>query len=211
MFADRREAGRKLSEVVAGLKLDDPLVLALPRGGVPVGFEVAQRLGAPLDVVLVRKLGTPGQRELAMGAIVGGASPQVVFNDAIIAESRISPRTIDAEITAQRAELERRRRAYGGHDVPVSGRTVVLVDDGVATGASARAALLGLRQAGAARLVLAVPVGPADAIAMLGKLADEVVCLLIPDRFQAVGEWFGRFDQTSDEEVMALLGRRAAP
>jgi len=211
MFADRREAGRKLGEVVAGLKLDDPLVLALPRGGVPVGFEVAQRLGAPLDVLLVRKLGTPGQRELAMGAIVGGASPQVVFNDAIIAESRISPRTIDAEITAQRAELERRRRAYGGHDVPVSGRTVVLVDDGVATGASARAALLGLRQAGAARLVLAVPVGAADAIATLGKLADEVVCLLIPDRFQAVGEWYGRFDQTSDEEVMALLGRKAAP
>ena len=213
MFADRHEAGRKLGEAVARLDLADPLVLALPRGGVPVAYAVAQRLGAPLDILVVRKLGAPGHRELALGAIVGGAAPQTVFNEDVMAMMRPSPQYLDTEIAGQRAELARRRRAYAGDrpEPDVSGRTVVLVDDGVATGASARAALRGLRQAGVARLILAVPVGPPEVIAQLREAADEVVCLLIPERFRAVGEWYVDFAQTEDEEVVALLAQARRP
>ena len=213
MFADRHEAGRKLGEAVARLDLTDPLVLALPRGGVPVAHAVAQRLGAPLDILVVRKLGAPGHRELALGAIVGGAAPQTVFNEDVMAMMRPSPQYLDTEIAGQRAELARRRRAYAGDrpEPDVSGRTVVLVDDGVATGASARAALRGLRQAGVARLILAIPVGPPEVIAQLREAADEVVCLLIPERFRAVGEWYVDFAQTEDEEVVALLAQARRP
>lgn len=209
MFADRHEAGRKLAEAVAGLDLLDPLVLALPRGGVPVAYEVAKRLGAPLDLLVVRKLGAPGHRELALGAIVGGAAPQTVFNEEVVSVMRPSPEYLEGEIAAQRAELARRRRAYTGDrpEPDVAGRTVVLVDDGVATGASARAALLGLKQAGAGRVVLAVPVGPPEVLEQLGEVADEVVCPLAPHRFRAVGEWYGDFRQTEDEEVVALLAQ----
>lgn len=207
MFADRREAGRRLGDALAGLDLADPLILALPRGGVPVAAEIAQRLAAPLDVLVVRKLGTPGQPELAMGAIVGGPEPQTVYNDEVIAALHVSPARLATEIATQRAELRRRRAAYAGDraDVPVAGRTVVVVDDGVATGASARAALQGLRQAGAGRLVLAVPVGPAEVVAQLRELADDVVCLIEADRFGAVGAWYVDFGQTGDDEVVALL------
>lgn len=207
MFADRREAGRRLGEAVAGLDLVDPMVLALPRGGVPVGYEVAARLGVRLEVLVVRKLGAPGHPELAMGAIVGGARPQTVFNDSVMAALRPTPGYVEAEIAAQRTELERRRRAYTGDrpDPDVEGRTVVLVDDGLATGASARAALLGLRQAGAARLVLAVPVGPPDVVADLETVANAVLCLSVPSAFQAVGQFYLDFGQTGDDEVMALL------
>jgi putative phosphoribosyl transferase len=207
MFADRREAGQRLAAAVAALRLERPLVLALPRGGVPVGFEVAQRLRAPLDIVLVRKLGAPGQPEFGIGALVEGEPPQVVLNAAVMADLHLSESHIAAETERQRGELERRRQLYRGA-VPapsVVGRTIVLVDDGVATGSSAQAALQGLRQAGAGRLVLAVPVGAADALARLEALADEVVCLITPVDFQAVGQWFANFGQTDDEEVIQLL------
>ena len=209
MFADRHEAGRKLGEAVARLDLAEPLVLALPRGGVPVAYEVARRLMAPLDILVVRKLGAPGHRELALGAIVGGAAPQTVFNEDVVAAMRPSAEYMATEIAEQRTELARRRQAYtGGRPEPdLNGRTVVLVDDGIATGASVRAALLGLKQAGVARLVLAVPVGPPEVIEQLREAADEVVCLLTPERFRAVGEWYADFGQTEDEEVVALLGQ----
>ena len=209
MFADRHEAGRKLGEAVARLDLAEPLVLALPRGGVPVAYEGARRLMAPLDILVVRKLGAPGHRELALGAIVGGAAPQTVFNEDVVAAMRPSAEYMATEIAEQRTELARRRQAYtGGRPEPdLNGRTVVLVDDGIATGASVRAALLGLKQAGVARLVLAVPVGPPEVIEQLREAADEVVCLLTPERFRAVGEWYADFGQTEDEEVVALLGQ----
>ncbi|MGB3335582.1 MAG: phosphoribosyltransferase [Devosia sp.] len=207
MFTDRREAGQRLAVAVAALRLERPLVLALPRGGVPVAFEVAQHLGAPLDIVLVRKLAAPGQPELGIGAMVDGEPPQVVLNAAVMADLRPPESHIAAETARQLGELERRRQLYRG-DVPaqsVADRTIVLVDDGVATGSSAQAALRGLRQAGARRLVLAVPVGAADAMARLEALADEVVCLVIPVDFQAVGQWFMHFAQTGDDEVIQLL------
>ncbi len=209
MFADRHEAGRRLGEAVARLDLAEPLVLALPRGGVPVAYEVARRLMAPLDILVVRKLGAPGHRELALGAIVGGAAPQTVFNEDVVAAMRPSAEYMATEIAEQRTELARRRQAYtGGRPEPdLNGRTVVLVDDGIATGASVRVALLGLKQAGVARLVLAVPVGPPEVIEQLREAADEVVCLLAPERFRAVGEWYADFGQTEDEEVVALLGQ----
>ncbi|MFD2648273.1 phosphoribosyltransferase [Devosia albogilva] len=210
MFADRVAAGKALAEAVAQLRLTDPLVVALPRGGVPVGHEVAQRLGAPLDVLIVRKLGAPGHAELAMGAIVGGAAPQTVFNPEVMESLRPSPEHVEAEIRREQAELARREAVYAADHPPldVHGRTVVVVDDGLATGATAEAALRGLRQAGAAKLVLAVPVGAAEAVNRLEAVADTVVCLSVPFRFEAVGQWYSDFRQVSDEEVIALLRSR---
>ena len=207
LFADRRDAGRRLADAVARLQLADPLVLALPRGGVPVAFEVAERLRAPLDLLLVRKLGAPGQPELGIGAVVDGLAPQVVLNDEAVADTSASPEYIEAETSAQLAELERRRRAYLGERRPpdVSGRVVVLVDDGVATGGTARVGLRALRRAGAGRLVLAIPVAPRDVLAALREEADDVVCLATPTPFLAVGFHYVGFDQTTDGEVVALL------
>lgn len=206
-FRNRREAGQDLAQAALHLKGANPVVLALPRGGVPVGFEVAQALGAEFDVLLVRKIGAPGHEELGIGAIVDGANPQIVLNDQIVSMTGATPAYIDAEAARQLAELERRRKAYRGGASPVElkGRTVIVVDDGIATGGTVKAALQGLRLAQPARLVLAVPVAPAESLAALRTLCDELICLMSPSPFYAVGAHYLDFSQTSDEEVVQLL------
>lgn len=214
-FRNRREAGQHLAQAVLHLKDANPVVLALPRGGVPVGFEVAQALGAEFDILLVRKIGAPGHEELGIGAIVDGANPQIVLNDEIVRMTGATPAYIDAEAARQLAELERRRKAYrgGANPAELKGRTVIVVDDGIATGGTVKAALQGLRLASPARLVLAVPVAPAESLAALRTLCDELICLMSPSPFYAVGAHYLDFSQTSDEEVIQLLeaaSRKAA-
>lgn len=205
-FADRRDAGRALVEAVKVLDLPDPVVLALPRGGVPVGFEVAKALAAPLDVLLVRKIGAPGHAEYGIGAVVDGAAPQVVIDKAAARAVGANQAYIDFETVRQLAEIERRRAAYrAGSPVSLSGRTAIVVDDGVATGGTARAALKALAKAGPARIVLAVPVAPAGVLAELRRLCDRCLCLYSPDPFYAVGMHYRDFTQTGDEEVIRLL------
>lgn len=206
-FRDRADAGRQLARRLEAYAAQDPVVLALPRGGVPVAFEVARELQAPLDLVFVRKIGAPGHAEFGLGAIVDGAQPQVVLNDEALAALDVPRRYIEEETRRQLKEIERRRRHYlsGRRPVDVEGRTVIVVDDGIATGGTVRAALKGLARARPARLVLAVPVAPADTAELLRAEADEVVCLLTPDTFYAVGEHYDDFTQTSDQEVIALL------
>lgn len=213
-FPNRREAGRLLGEAVVRLKLDNPVVLALPRGGAPVGYEVAKQLGAPLDILLVRKIGAPGHEEYGIGALVDGASPQVVIDEKAARMVGADKAYIDQTVARELAELERRRAAYGTHPpAQLVGRIVVVVDDGIATGGTVRAALKGLGLAGARRVVLAVPVAPADILRELKGLCDEVVCLTAPEPFYAVGAHYRDFDQTTDEEVIRLLGeqRQGAP
>jgi putative phosphoribosyl transferase len=211
-FTNRREAGRLLGQALARLGLSDPVVLALPRGGVPVGFEVAKILGAPLDLLLVRKIGAPGHPEYGIGAVVGGSSPQLVLNEEAMRIVQPSERYIETEKKRQLEEIERRRAAYIGDRaaVPVEGRAAVVVDDGIATGGTVRAALQALQGAGASRTVLAVPVAPRETIEQLRELADEIVCLHAPEAFRAVGLHYVDFEQTTDEEVVALL-RAATP
>lgn len=212
LFDDRRDAGRQLAEALGKLALDNPIILALPRGGVPVAHEVAVLLGAPLELMLVRKLGAPGHSEYGIGAVTDGANPRTVLNDEVMALLKPSPAYVEAETKRQLEELERRRRAYlGGRPAPdLTGRTVVLVDDGIATGGTVRAALTALRDASVKHLVLAVPVAPASIIAEMRTLADEVVCLATPEPFLAVGQHYRDFSQTTDEEVVALLCAPAA-
>ena len=188
---------------------DDLLVLALPRGGVPVGFEVARALGAPLDVMLVRKLGVPGHEELAMGAIASGGVR--IVSDDVMSAFGIPDRVLATVAAAEERELQRREQAYrDARPVPdVRGRTVILVDDGLATGSTMRAAVATLRAMGAARVVAAVPVAPPETCAALREVVDEMVCVQTPDPFLAVGAWYEDFSETSDETVRALL-RRAA-
>ena len=207
LFADRRDAGRRLAALLRDYVDQDPVVLALPRGGVPVAFEVALELVAPLDLMLVRKIGCPGQPELALGALIDGAHPQRVLNADVERAVRPPPGYIDAQVKRELGEIERRRRLYLGDRAPVDvqDRTVLLIDDGVATGATVNAALRGLEQAGVSRLVLGLPVGPPDVVARLAEEADEVVCLATPDPFFAVGVWYRDFTQTTDEEVVRLL------
>lgn len=208
-FLDRREAGRLLGAALARLKLDNPVVLALPRGGVPVGYEVAKQLGAPLDILLVRKIGAPGHEEYGIGALVDGASPQMVIDEAAARMTGADKAYIDRIVARELAELERRRAAYGTRPPEkLAGRIVVLVDDGIATGGTVRAAVKGLKQSGARRVVLAVPVAPADTLRELKTLCDEVVCLITPEPFYAVGAHYRDFDQTTDEEVIHLLGEQ---
>ena len=209
MFEDRRAAGRALARAVrdelgAGFDPDHTLVLALPRGGVPVGFEVAQALGLPLDVVVVRKLGVPGQEELAMGAIAGGGI--VVVQPEVMRAFAISQETLAAVTQRERREIERREAAFREGQPPArtAGQTVVLVDDGLATGSTMTAAARSLRPV-AGRLVVAVPVAARSTCEQLRGEVDQVVCLETPERFQAVGESYRNFEQTSDEEVRALL------
>lgn len=211
-FRDRREAGRRLAMVLGHLGSSNPLILALPRGGVPVAFEVATALDAELDLLFVRKLGAPGYEELGIGAVVDGADPQLVLNEDVIRQLAPSPNYIRAEMRRQLAEIDRRRHAYLGDAAPVgiAGRTVILIDDGIATGGTVRAALKGLRKAHPARLVLAVPVAPPDAIAALTPECDAIVCLAQPQPFYAVGSHYALFDQTDDEEVIRLLNEARA-
>ncbi|WP_328790385.1 MULTISPECIES: phosphoribosyltransferase [unclassified Streptomyces] len=210
LFTHRAEAGERLAEALQYLKGEDPVVLGLPRGGVPVAYRVARALGAPLDVIVVRKLGVPYHRELGFGAI--GEGGVRVLSEDIVRGSRLGPQDIEAVERAEAAELARQATRFRGDRprVPVKGRTVIVVDDGIATGATAVAACEVARAQGAARVVLAVPVAPPDAVARLGSAADEVVCLATPQAFRAVGEWYQDFSQTQDEEVVFLLARAAA-
>jgi putative phosphoribosyl transferase len=207
-FANRVDAGRKLADRLAVYRgRRDVIVLGLPRGGVPVAFEVARALGVPLDIFLVRKLGAPGHEELAMGAIASGGV--VVVHDDVVKALKISADALLDEIETQRQELARREAIYRG-DRPaldVEGNTVILIDDGMATGSSMRAAVTALRRNDPARIVVAVPVGAASTCAELEAIADECVCVVAPENFRAVGLWYDDFAQTVDEEVCFILRR----
>ena len=205
-FTDRREAGRVLARAVGALNLDHPVVLALPRGGVPVGFEVAKALGAPLDVLMVRKIGAPGHEEYGIGAVVDGAVHQVVIDEDAARLVGASRDYIDFQTARQLAEIERRRALYRtGPSVSLDHHDVIVVDDGIATGGTVRAALQGLAKANPARIILAVPLAPAEALVELRKLCDQVICLASPAPFYAVGAHYRDFSQTEDEEVIRLL------
>jgi putative phosphoribosyl transferase len=209
-FQDRRDAGRALAAALQKYaERDDVVVLALPRGGVPVAYEVASALGAPLDLFLVRKLGTPGHRELAMGAIASGGVR--VLNDDVVRWYGISNDAIEAVAREEERELVRRERAYreGREPVPIERRVAILVDDGLATGSTMRAAVKAVRQLRPSVVVVAVPVGARETCDELSAIADEVVCLRCPEPFAAVGQWYLDFDQTTDEEVRRLLSEHA--
>jgi putative phosphoribosyl transferase len=208
-FSDRRQAGRELAtELRQYAGRDDVVVLALPRGGVPVGFEVADSLGADLDVFLVRKLGTPGHSEQAMGAIASGGVK--VLNDDVVRAYGIPQSAIEAVAREEQVELERREREYrGGRPVvDLRGRIVILVDDGLATGSSMRAAVQAVRQRGPSRIVVAVPVAARSTCTEFETLVDEIVCARTPEPFFAVGLWYADFTQTTDDEVRILLRSR---
>src|SRR6195256_183876 len=211
-FRNRNEAGRFLAEqLTMYASPPDVLVLALPRGGVPVAYEVARALAAPLDVFLVRKLGVPGYEELAMGAVATGGVR--VLNDQLIERLGIPEQLIDAVAARELQELARRERLYrDGRPPPdISGRTVILIDDGLATGATMQAAIEALRQQNPARIVVAVPTGSPDTCEEMKAKADDVICAITPEPFQAVGRWYRDFSQTTDEEVEALLARTSTP
>jgi putative phosphoribosyl transferase len=205
-YRDRRHAGAELAVRLGRLKgRKDVVVLALPRGGVPVAYEVALAIGAPLDVFLVRKLGLPGHRELAMGAIASGGVR--VLNEEVVGWYRVPQSAIDAVAREEQEELERREREYraGRVRVTLTGRTVVLVDDGLATGSTMKAAVQAVRALGPARVIVAVPVGSSDTCREFADIADEIVCARAPEYFSAVGQWYRDFSQTTDDEVRDLL------
>jgi putative phosphoribosyl transferase len=206
-FADRHDAGRQLAERLVHRHEPDPLVLALPRGGVPVGCEIAARLGAPLDVLLVRKLGAPGFPELGLGAVVDGPEPRRILNERVIEAVQPPEGYLEAEEQRQLAVLAERKRLFrrGRPPLPLQGRTVIVVDDGIATGGTVRVALQALRQSGARKLVLAVPVAPPMVLATLPVAPEDLVCLLMPAGFQAVGQYYADFEQLEDDEVVRLL------
>ena len=204
-FQDRSQAGQLLGERLAHLTSERPIVLGLPRGGVPVAFEVAQALASPLDVLVVRKLGVPFHPELAFGAI--GEDDAQVLNTQLVQQLGLSKDTIAEVARHEHAELIRRVKLYRGDRaaLALTGRTVVIVDDGLATGATARVAVEVARARGAKRIIVAVPVSPREAVAELKTLADEVISIYVPTQFEAVGEWYEYFNQTTDDEVTSLL------
>ena len=208
-FIDRTDAGRQLAKALARYKAQRPLVLALPRGGVPVAAEVATVLDAPLDLILVRKIGVPFQPELAMGAVVDGREPVIVRNEDVISLTGLSEQEFNATCDQQLAEIERRRKLYLG-DRPhpqIAGRTVIVVDDGIATGATTRAALQAIRMRKPSKLVLAVPVAPTESLKELRGEADEIICLEDYEDFGAIGLFYSDFRQVSDTEVIEILAR----
>ena len=212
-YADRGDAGRRLADELLHLKDQQPVVLALPRGGVAVGFEIAQTLDAPLDIVLVRKIGVPWQPELALGAVTDGAFPETFIDRGLATSLDIPESYIREETARQLEEIERRRKSYceGRPALDVAGRTAIVVDDGIATGATMRVALQAVRRRDPARLVLAVPVAPPDTLAALRQDADEAICLQTPIGLGAIGFYYRDFHQMSDAEVIALLVRAPHP
>lgn len=212
-FADRRAAGRALAEGLAPLAGPETVVLALPRGGLPVADEVARALHAPLDIVLVRKVGMPGNPELALGAIAGPGGETMVLNEGLVRAFAITPTMIEAQAAPQRAELERRRRLWGGRlaSGALRGKTVVLVDDGIATGATMRAAIAAVRADRPARVIVATPVAAPEAVSVIEGLADQVICLHSPRDFQAVGRHYASFPQLEDDEVRRILAVAPPP
>jgi putative phosphoribosyl transferase len=208
-FRDRADAGRQLAEALRPGYGDRPdvLILALPRGGVPVAYEVSRSLKVPLDIFVVRKLGVPGHEELAMGAIATGGA--IVFNDEVVSSLEIPRYAIDRVIERERQELERREREYRGTRPPfdVRDRTVILVDDGLATGASMHAAVQAVRALGPAAIVMAVPVAGASTCARLRPFVDDIVCVITPEPFYAVSAWYDDFSQTTDEEVYSMVSQ----
>jgi len=208
-FIDRTDAGRQLAKALARYKAQRPVVLALPRGGVPVAAEVATVLDAPLDLILVRKIGVPFQPELAMGAVVDGREPVIVRNEDVISLTGVSEQEFNATCDQQLAEIERRRKLYlGNRPHPlIAGRTVIVVDDGIATGATTRAALQAIRMRKPSKLVLAVPVAPTESLKELRGEADEIICLEDYEDFGAIGLFYSDFRQVSDTEVIERLAR----
>ena len=212
LFSDRFDAGRQLAAVLSEMRLESPVVYALPRGGVPVGYEIALELKAPMDLMLVRKLGAPGYPELALGAVAEGRGDTLVINEDV----RRSVRADDAYIERARQEglreIERRRLVYlgGRARIDPSGRTAIVVDDGLATGATAKAAVRALKADGAARVILAAPVAPPETLADLRREADEVACLATPTNFYGIGQFYVDFHQLSDAETVDLLDKAAA-
>jgi len=211
-FANRSEAGRALAEALKKKALPDPVVLALPRGGVPVAAEVARALDAPLDLVMVRKIGVSFQPELAAAAVVDGPHPEIVVNEEVQSLADVSRDYIDKQAEVELAEIERRRKLYlaGRRPVRIEGRSAIVVDDGIATGTTVRAALKALRRRRPKRLILAVPVAPADTIETLRAEADDVICLGMPYPFIAIGIFYDDFHQVADEEVVEILASSTA-
>ena len=208
-FKNRSEAGRKLAKALAAYKDQHPVILALPRGGVPVAAEVATALHAPLDLILVRKIGVPIQPELAMGAVVDGGAPLIVRNEDVIQDAGIGEAEFNAICDSELAEIERRCQRYlGGRErINIDGKTAIVIDDGIATGATTRAALRATRMRNPKKLVLAVPVAPTDSLAALRSDADEVICLEDHEFFGAIGFYYRNFNQISDDEVIEMLKR----
>ena len=210
--ANRSEAGKLLAQAVMKLRLSNPVVYALPRGGVPVAAQVAEALHAPLDVLFVRKIGLPREPELALGAVVDGDNPVTVWNDDVVEMAGLPPARLDALRSAQLATIDRRRRLYSGSIAPVdpAGRTAIVVDDGLATGATARAALRTLRSRRAARVVLAIPVAPTQALVAFRHEADDIVCLIQSAWFPGVGAFYDDFGETTDADVIEILDKARA-
>lgn len=206
-FASREAAADLLAKKLASLKLADPVVLALPRGGVPIGFKCAQAVGAPLDLLMVRKIGVPGQPELAAAAIVGGAAHELVLNDEVMRVCGLSVEDLQPTIVRELAEIERRRGIYlrGRKPIDVFGRSVVILDDGIATGTTLRAAIKALRRKGPKEIVVAVPLAPKETITELKHEVDRIICLTQPQPFFAIGVHYVDFHPVSDNEVMKLL------
>ena len=208
-FKDRSDAGRKLAKALASYKEQQPVILALPRGGVPVAVEVAAALNAPLDLILVRKIGVPFQPELAMGAVVDGGAPIIVRNEDVIRLAGIDESEFKAICDSELTEIERRRQRYleSRQRADISGHTAIVIDDGIATGATTRAALRATRMRNPKRLVLAVPVAPTDTVAELRSEADDLICLEDHELFGAIGIYYADFNQVSDDEVIEILKR----
>ncbi|CDZ25857.1 phosphoribosyltransferase [Neorhizobium galegae] len=208
-FIDREDAGRQLAEAMRAAPLPDAVILALPRGGVPVAFEVAQRLGLPLDLLIVRKIGAPGHPEYGIGAVVDGREPHIVVNEEAARHFHVPPGYLAAEREHQLAEIERRHRMYFGEDEPSehdhTGRDVILVDDGIANGVSIRAGIHALKDMGVASIRIAVPVAPRQLLESLKEEVDDIVCLSAPDRLEAVSLHYGDFRETTDQDVVRLL------
>jgi len=207
IFEDRTEAGKLLAEKLEKFRDEHPVILALPRGGLPIGYEISKALAAPLDIILVRKIGAPGSPELAIGAVVDGDEPELVLNERVVAIYNFPDEYLEEQKQKQLKEIERRRKLYlaGRSPINVEGKTAIIVDDGIATGSTALAAVHALKRKNPKRVVIAVPVAPADTMQKFEQEADEVICLHAPTQFFAIGAFYDNFDQLTDEDVINIL------